>query len=143
MTERFDLTETPENIPGFRVSVTIEHPQGGSGLVVKAGGIVYGFGGGGEDTVPYGYLVTEDIPLAMTEVGSAMYVMLHRDGTFRVIPGDFACLRKPGAVDGLPWYTLADNDDEALVGKCFFKAGFFQGAVICNSPRWCEFEGVY
>ena len=143
MIKRFELTEAPENIPAFRVRVAIEHLRDGSGLVVKAGSIVYGFGDGGENATPYGYLVMEDIPLAIPERDSAMYVMLHSDGTFRAIPGDPASLRKPGAVDGLPWYTMAGNDDEALIGKCFFSDGFFQGAVACDDVFWCEFEGGF
>jgi len=100
--KRFELTEAPENIPAFRADVSVERLRDGSGFVVKAGGIVYGFGGDGEKAAPYGYLVREDVPLdmpkALPEGDSAAYVMLHRDGTFRAIPGDPASLRKPG-----PW----------------------------------------
>jgi len=95
-------------------------------LVVKAGGIVYGFGGGGEDTVPYGYLVTEDIPLAMPEVGSAMYVMLHRDGTFRVIPGDFACLRKRGPWTAFPGTPSPTTMTRLLLGNVSLRLDFFR-----------------
>ena len=147
MIKRFELTEAPESIPAFVARVSIGHLQDGSGFVVKAGSVVYGFGGASENATPYGYLVREDVPLAMPEAlqpgESAAYVMLHRDGTFRAVPSDPASLRKPGAVDGLPWYTMAGNDDEALVGKCFFNYGFFRMVVACDSPRWCEFEGVF
>ena len=140
---RMSFNETPEwlNFIGFQVRVDIGFNPAARQIVVGKGSLVFGFSADG--SAAHGFVVDNDMAFTLPPGISdeTMYVTMDVDGNMNVLVGDFDNVRGiRGGVSEIPWYTF---NGRALIGKVFFRGGFFQGAVACRDAFWCEFEGGF
>ena len=142
-TRRMSFNETPDwmNRIGFHAAGSIDFDAAASSVVIRKGFLIYGLSLTIHATV--GFVVDSDLAFPVPFIGDALttYLTIGTDGSIRMDRGDFANVRGVGAnVPGIRWYTF---NGRALIGKCFFRAGFYQGSVVCDDAFWCEFEGGF
>ena len=140
---RMSFNETPDWLDrlGFKVALDVDFDHVERRVIVRRGSLAFGFKSG--DAPAGGFVVNDDMSFPLPSDGgdAVFYITMARDGSLLMDRGDFGRVRGLGAgVAGIPWYTF---DFRALIGKCFFRDGFFQGAVVCDDAFWCEFEGGF
>jgi len=140
---RMSFNETPDWLDrlGFRVALDVDFDRVERRVIVRRGSLAFGFKRG--DAPAFGFVVNDDMSFPLPAGGgdAVFYITMALDGSLRMDRGDVGGVRGLGAnVPGIPWYTFGGL---ALIGKCFFRDGFFQGAVACDDAFWCEFEGGF
>ena len=138
----FNETDSIRNSLGFIVRIKIDYRPENNTIIIRKGGLVYGFFDITKEPEAFGYLLQNDFIFDVPQNDPVLYILMNKDGAIQLVPGNFSQLRGLGAeIDGIPWYTFPyAGNNYALIGKIFFKNTCVTGWIVCDDAYWCEYE---
>ena len=129
---------------GFIVRIELEHNYNDNKIIIKKGGIVYGFKNI-SDGKTYGYLFITDTEMENPSIPipleyASLLIVMDANGGVMPVPGNNSVTHGLGYNNPIrkqiPWYTV---NNKALIGKVIKINDIVTGVISCDDAYWAEY----